>query len=56
MVHLYYKTEFEKKIEKLLMTNGILNPSDLTIEHLAYVFNIQVVYMPNATENAIWDG
>ncbi len=55
MIRLYYKTHFETKIENLLLANGILDPSDLTIENLAHVFNIKVVNMPDVCESAIWD-
>ncbi|QZT33724.1 ImmA/IrrE family metallo-endopeptidase [Caldalkalibacillus thermarum TA2.A1] len=52
---MYYKTGFEDKIERLFISKGILNPSDLSIERLSIVFDIQIVYMPNAPQRAVWD-
>ncbi|AQS55625.1 hypothetical protein B0W44_07360 [Novibacillus thermophilus] len=55
MIQMYYKTPFEEKIERLFSSKGIINPSELSIEYLSNVFNIQIVYISSTPERAIWD-
>jgi Zn-dependent peptidase ImmA (M78 family) len=53
----YKLTEMEKKIEKLYKENGILTPSDLSIQNLSNVFNVKVDLSINGSkqeQRAIW--
>ncbi|EGL84260.1 protein of unknown function DUF955, partial [Caldalkalibacillus thermarum TA2.A1] len=55
MLHLYYKTAFEEKIEHLFKSKGIVQPEDLCLEKLSDLFKVQIVYIPNAPQRAMWD-
>lgn len=55
MLSLYQKTELEMIIENLYKRNDILLPSDLTFNKLKKVFNVEVHFLENAPNRAIWD-
>ncbi|GGK21750.1 hypothetical protein GCM10010965_13400 [Caldalkalibacillus thermarum] len=55
MLHMYYKTAFEEKIEHLFKSKGIVQPEDLCLEKLSDLFKVQIVYIPNAPQRAMWD-
>ncbi|GGK36876.1 hypothetical protein GCM10010965_32240 [Caldalkalibacillus thermarum] len=55
MLHMYYKTAFEEKIEHLFKSKGIVQSEDLCLDNLSDIFNIQIVYMPDAPQRAMWD-
>jgi Zn-dependent peptidase ImmA (M78 family) len=51
----FYKlTEMERWIESLYKSMGILSPSNLTIDNLSKIFNIEVCYIQEAPQRAIW--
>lgn len=54
MLNYYKKTEVELCIEKLYKNAGILSPSDLSLDRLCHVFNIEIQYCEDA-QSAIWD-
>lgn len=55
MLSLYESTPLEKWIESRYQSIGVLSPTDLDIDAIAYSFGADVFYMPAAKEEAIWD-
>lgn len=55
MLDNYYLTPLEKELEALLQVKGIKEPSDLSIENVSKVFDINVYYFSEGVEEAIWN-
>ena len=55
MLDLYQTTPLEEWIESHYQSIGIYSPCDLDIDNIAHSFGAEVVYMPGAKEEAIWD-
>lgn len=55
MLSYYYKTTLENKVESLYRSNHIYSPHQIDIGVIADVFEIIVVSLPGAKEEAIWD-
>ncbi|TYS50119.1 ImmA/IrrE family metallo-endopeptidase [Bacillus infantis] len=51
----YIKTELESIIENIYRDNNMLFPHDLTIRNLERAFNVNVRFMEDAPNRAIWD-
>ncbi|RNB90196.1 ImmA/IrrE family metallo-endopeptidase [Brevibacillus nitrificans] len=55
MLHFYYKTFLENKVEVLYRSHNILSPDHIDIDLIADVFGITIVSLPGAKEEGIWD-
>ncbi|UOE54947.1 ImmA/IrrE family metallo-endopeptidase [Cytobacillus oceanisediminis] len=55
MFKYYTKTELELIIESIYRENDILTPSDLTIKKLERTFKVNVCFLDNAPNRAIWE-
>ncbi|WP_079709959.1 ImmA/IrrE family metallo-endopeptidase [Paraliobacillus ryukyuensis] len=55
MFEYYQKTDLENRLENLYIKNNILTIYDLSIKNVAKKLNIDVVFMEDAKEVAIWD-
>ncbi|MEJ8547140.1 ImmA/IrrE family metallo-endopeptidase [Brevibacillus borstelensis] len=55
MLNFYQPTPLEDWIETRYQSFGIFSPDDLDIDIVAHSFGIQVLYLPDAKEEAIWD-
>ncbi|GAA5418019.1 hypothetical protein Pryu01_03097 [Paraliobacillus ryukyuensis] len=55
MFEYYQKTNLENWLENLYIEHNILSISDLTIYNVADKLNVNVIFMENAKEVAIWD-
>lgn len=55
MFKYYTKSELELIIESIYKENDILTPSDLTIKKLEKVFMVNVCFLDNAPNRAIWE-
>ena len=55
MLNLYQPTLLEEWIEAHYNSIGMHSPADLDIDIIAHSFRADVVYMPGAKEEAIWD-
>jgi len=51
----YQTTILEEWVEVQYHAHGIISPNDLTIDNVAKSFKAEVIYLPGAKEEAIWD-
>ncbi|WP_079708016.1 ImmA/IrrE family metallo-endopeptidase [Paraliobacillus ryukyuensis] len=55
MFESYHKTDLETWLENLYKKHGILTLSDLTINNVSRKLKVDIIFMENAKELAIWD-
>lgn len=55
MLSHYQPTVLEEWVEAKYQSVGIFTPAELTIENIACAFDIKVIMLPGAKEEALWD-